>query len=154
MYKFRYLLLILLLHQSCEPDDVCNVENPSTPQLVFRLYDANQPSQLKSVDTLRVKDNENESILQLINTDSIAIPFQINSNKMDFDFMISGGISDELLIDYQTQDMYLSRACGFQSTFIINEIEIKLSRACLCMFSILIILGEKHDHLGLKKILK
>ena len=99
MYKFRYLLLILLLHQSCEPDDVCNVENPSTPQLIFRLYDANQPSQLKSVDTLRVKDTENESILQLINTDSIAIPFQINSNKMDFDFMISGGISDELLID-------------------------------------------------------
>ena len=129
MYKFRYLLLILLLHQSCEPDDVCNVENPSTPQLVFRLYDANQPSQLKSVDTLRVKDNENESILQLINTDSIAIPFQINSNKMDFDFMVSAGISDELLIDYQTQDMYLSRACGFQSTFIINEIEISSNQS-------------------------
>ena len=52
--------MILLLHQSCEPDDVCNLENPSTPQLVFRLYDANQPSQLKSVDTLRVKDTENE----------------------------------------------------------------------------------------------
>lgn len=124
MCKFRYLLLILLFHQSCEPDDVCNVENPSTPQLVFRLYDANQPSQLKSVDTLRVKDTENESILQMINTDSIAIPFQINANKMNLDFMISVGISDELLIDYQTQDMYLSRACGFQSTFIINEIEI------------------------------
>ncbi len=121
--------MILLLHQSCEPDDVCNVESPSTPQLVFRLYDANQPSQLKSVDTLRVKDNENEFILQLINTDSIAIPFQINSNKMDFDFMISGGISDELLIDYQTQDMYLSRACGFQSTFIINEIEISSNQS-------------------------
>ena len=129
MYKFRYLLLILLLHQSCEPDDVCNVENPSTPQLVFRLYDANQPSQLKSVDTLRVKDTENESILQLINTDSIAIPFQINSNKMDFDFMISEGISDELLIDYQTQDMYLSRACGIQSTFIINKIEISINQS-------------------------
>ena len=129
MYRFRYLFLILLLHQSCEPDDVCNVENPSTPQLVFRLYDANQPSQLKSVDTLRVKDTDKESILQLINTDSIAIPFQINSNKMDFDFMISGGISDELLIDYQTQDMYLSRACGFQSTFIINEIEISTNKS-------------------------
>ena len=99
MYRFRYLFLILLLHQSCEPDDVCNVENPSTPQLVFRLYDANQPSQLKSVDTLRVKDTDKESILQLINTDSIAIPFQINANKMDLDFMISAGISDELLID-------------------------------------------------------
>ena len=129
MYKFLYLLLILLLHQSCEPDDVCNLENPSTPQLVLRLYDANQPSQLKSVDTLWVKDTENESILQFFNTDSIAIPFQINSNKMDFDFMISVGISDELLIDYQTQDMYLSRACGFQSTFIINEIEISSNQS-------------------------
>lgn len=129
MYRFRYLFLILLLHQSCEPDDVCNVENPSTPQLVFRLYDANQPSQLKSVDTLRVKDTDKESILQLINTDSIAIPFQINANKMNLDFLVTGGISDELLIDYQTQDMYLSRACGFQSTFIINEIEISTNKS-------------------------
>ena len=129
MCKFRYLLLILLLHQSCEPDDVCNLENPSTPQLVFRLYDANQPSQLKSVDTLRVKDTDKESILQLINTDSIALPFQINANKMNLDFLVTGGISDELLIDYQTQDMYLSRACGFQSTFIINEIEISTNKS-------------------------
>lgn len=129
MYRFRYLFLILLLHQSCEPDDVCNVENPSTPQLVFRLYDANQPSQLKSVDTLRVKDTDKESILQLINTDSIALPFQINANKMNLDFLVTGGISDELLIDYQTQDMYLSRACGFQSTFIINEIEISTNKS-------------------------
>ena len=129
MYKFRYLLLILLLHSSCEPDDVCSIENPSTPKLVFRLYDANHPSQLKSVDTLRVKDTENESVLQLINTDSIAIPFQINVNKMNLDFTISGGMSDELLIDYQTQDMYLSRACGFQSTFIINEIEISSNQS-------------------------
>ena len=129
MYRFRYLFLILLLHQSCEPDDVCNLENPSTPQLVFRLYDANQPSQLKSVDTLRVKDTDKKSILQLTNTDSIAIPFQINANKMNLDFLVSGGISDELLIDYQTQDMYLSRACGFQSTFIINEIEISTNKS-------------------------
>ena len=48
---------------------------------------------------------------------------------MDFDFMISGGIIDELLIDYQIQDMYLSRACGFQSTFIINEIEISSNQS-------------------------
>jgi len=118
------LLQILLLHPSCEPDDVCNIENPSTPQLVFRLYDANQPSQLKSVDTLRIKDPENDSVLQMINTDSIAIPFQINTNKMNLDFTISEGVSDELLIDFQTQDRYLSRACGCQSTFYINEIEI------------------------------
>ena len=52
------------------------------------------------------------------------IPFRIDANKSKRDFTISAGINDELLIDYQTQDMYLSRACGFQSTFIINEIEI------------------------------
>ena len=108
---------------------MCNIENPSTPKLVFRFYDANQPSQVRSVDTLRVKDTESESVLQLINTDSIAIPFKINANKMNLDFTISGGISDELLIDYQTQDMYLSRACGFQSTFIINEIEISTNKS-------------------------
>ena len=137
MCKFRYLLLILLLHSSCEPDDVCSIENPSTTKLVFRLYDANHPNQLKSIDTLRVKDTENESVLQLINTDSIAIPFPINANKMNLDFTISGGMSDELLIDYQTQDMYLSRACGFQSTFIINEIEIGSNQSWINTIEIL-----------------
>ena len=92
MYKFRYVLLILLIQLSCEPDDVCNIENPSTPLLVFRFYDANQPSLLKSVDSLRVKDTKSKSVLQLINSDSIAIPFQINANKMNLNFTISGGI--------------------------------------------------------------
>ena len=124
MNKFHYLFLILLIHLSCETDDICSETNPSTPQLVIRLYDTNQPSQPKSVDTLRITAKESNSVLQFIDADSIAIPFRINSDQMNLDFTISGGKNDELSIDYQTEDVYLSRACGFQSRFVIDNIKI------------------------------
>lgn len=124
MNKFQYLFLILLIHLSCEPDDICSETNPSTPQLIIRLYDTNLTSQLKNVDTLRISSKEGNSVLQFIDADSIAIPFQIHADKMNLDFTISGGKNDELSIDYQTEDIYLSRACGFRSRFMIDNIKI------------------------------
>jgi hypothetical protein len=62
--------------------------------------------------------------LEFINTDSIALPLQVSAEKINLDFTLSDGDTERFEIDYQTEDVYLSRACGFQSTFIINEIEI------------------------------
>ena len=44
---------------------------------------------------------------------------------MNVVFNISNGRTDRFEIDYLTQDVYLSRACGFQSTFQINSIEVE-----------------------------
>lgn len=116
--------MFLFLNSSCEPDDVCSEANPSTPQLVFRLYDSSQPNELKSVDTLRIMSLGDQAPLEFINTDSIVFPLQVNANKINTDLTISNGTTDRIEIDYLSNDVYLNRACGFQSTFQIHTIEV------------------------------
>jgi hypothetical protein len=124
MRKIWFFFLILFLSASCEPDDVCGEANPSTPQLIFRFHSSSQPNEFKAVDNLQIFGLGEEVPLEFINADSIALPLQVSANKINLDFTLSDRGTERLEIDYQTEDVYLSRACGFQSTFIINEIEI------------------------------
>ena len=124
MRKIWFFFLFLFLNTSCEPDDVCSEANLSTPQLVFRLYDSSQPNEFKTVDTLRFMGLNGKAALEFVNTDSIAFPLQVNANKINADLTISNGITDRIKIDYLTKDVYLSRACGFQTTFQIHNIEV------------------------------
>tara|TARA_B100000900_G_scaffold324100_2_gene283710 strand:- start:797 stop:1258 length:462 start_codon:yes stop_codon:yes gene_type:complete len=124
MRKIWFFFLFLFLNSSCEPDDVCSEENPSTPQLVFRLYDSSQPNELKAVDTLRIMSLGDQAPLEFINIDSIVFPLQVNANKINTDLTISNGATDRIEIDYLSNDVYLNRACGFQSTFQIHTIEV------------------------------
>ena len=124
MRKIWFFFLFLFLNSSCEPDDVCSEVNPSTPQLVFRLYDSSQPNEFKAVDTLRVIGLNEEATLEFINTDSIAFPLQVNASKINAYLTISNGVTDRIEIDYLSKDVYLSRACGFQTTFQIHTIQV------------------------------
>ena len=124
MRKIWFFFLFLFLNSSCEPDDVCSEANPSTPQLVFRLYDSSQPNEFKAIDTLRIISLGDQAPLEFINTDSIAFPLQVNVSKINLNLTISGGVTDGIEIDYLSKDVYLSRACGFQTTFQIHTIEV------------------------------
>ena len=103
---------------------MCSEANPSTPQFVFRLYDSSQPNEFKAVDTLRVMGLNGEAIFEFINTDWIAFPLQVNASKINADLTISNGVTDRIEIDYLSKDVYLSRACGFQTTFQIHTIQV------------------------------
>jgi len=116
--------LLVFLNYGCEPDDVCSEANPSNPQLVFRLYNSSQPNEFKAVDTLRIMSLGDQAPLEFINTDSIVVPLQVNASKINTDLTISDGVTDRIEIDYLTKDVYLSRACGFQSTFQIESIAV------------------------------
>lgn len=124
MRKIWFFFLLVFLNYGCEPDDVCSEANPSTPQLVFRLYNSSQPSEFKAVDTLRIMSLGDQAPLEFINTDSIVVPLQVNASKINADLTISDGVTDRIEIDYLTKDVYLSRACGFQSTFQIESIAV------------------------------
>lgn len=123
MRKIWLFFLLLFLNSSCEPDDVCSEANPSTPHLVFRLYDSSQPNEFKAIDTLRIMSLGDQAPLEFINTDSIVFPLQVNANKINADLTISNGITDRIEIDYLMTDVYLNRACGFKSTFKILSVE-------------------------------
>ena len=124
MRKIWFFFLLLFLNSSCEPDDVCIETSPSTPQLVFRLYNSSQPNEFKAIDTLRIMSLSDQAPLEFINTDSIVFPLLVNASKINTDLTISNGITDRIEIDYLTKDVYLNRACGFQTTFQIQAIEV------------------------------
>lgn len=124
MRKIWFFFLLVFLNYGCEPDDVCSEANPSNPQLVFRLYNSSQPNEFKAVDTLRIMSLGDQAPLEFINTDSIVVPLQVNASKINADLTISDGVTDRIEIDYLTKDVYLSRACGFQSTFQIESIAV------------------------------
>ncbi len=122
------LLLVLVFIFSCEKDDIC-VEG-DTPLLVIRFYDSLNPTEFKSVNNLRViglgQENPVSTFTDRSSIDSIAIPLRINQPNTSFliisdsatdeDDMETGNI-DTLTFIYATEEVFVSRACGFVANY-------------------------------------
>ncbi len=130
MRKFRALFILflsLLTIHSCEKDDIC-VEG-DTPLLIIRFYDAADPTSFRSVSSLRVigvgQENPVDTFTDRSSLDSIALPLHINQpdtgfllilDSADEDEMETGNI-DTLTFTYNTQEVFVSRACGFIANY-------------------------------------
>ena len=53
MKKTRLFFFISTFIFACEKDDICT-QNPLTPNLILRFYDADNPSKVKDVTSLYV----------------------------------------------------------------------------------------------------
>lgn len=123
--------IILLLISGCEKDDIC-VEG-DTPLLIIRFYDSENPTELKNVSSLRVigvgQSDPVDTFTDRSASDSIAIPLRINEPDTSFllisdsaddeDNMETGNI-DTLTFSYTTEEVFVSRACGFIANY--NEL--------------------------------
>ena len=120
-------LLIVLGLFSCEKDDIC-VEG-DTPLLILRFYDAENPLEAKSVSSLRVRGLGQEFAVDTFtdrsSLDSIAIPLRVNQPDTGFVFIsesateddLETGNLDTLTFNYNTREVFASRACGFIANF-------------------------------------
>lgn len=132
------ILLVTLIVWSCERDDICAEETPTTPHLIIRFYDIIEQDQLKGVRQLTVAGlNDDGTLGDLIpvngtNTDSIAIPLRFQQENIetvtrfqferDSDFATNDNPDNDSNIDiievrYTPQFVYVSRACGYKSVF-------------------------------------
>lgn len=111
---FLFLSLIALLISSCEKDDFC-IE-PITPNMIIRFYNATNISETKAVTDLTVNPNDLDSIYTNVNIDSIVIPLDVTSNQIIYNFS-SGTNVDILTIDYEIEEVFVSRSCGFKAIF-------------------------------------
>ena len=90
MKKYIFHIFILLVaFSSCEKDDICL--EATTPMLVIRFYDINNPENVKSVNSLTVWAINKDSIYENKAIDSIVIPLNLNEiltvssiNSLDF----------------------------------------------------------------------
>lgn len=138
MKKFSVLaILIILTGLSCERDDICSENTPTTPSLVIRFYNVDDQEQTKQVRLLTVNGIDSEGnllddIVSSISTDSIVLPLRFQKEgvitttrfqlKKDSDFDTDTNPNtfsntDVIEVSYTPQFIYVSRACGYKSIF-------------------------------------
>jgi hypothetical protein len=129
------LLVVIIASSSCEKDDICDANTPTTPRLIFEFYDISNPSVLKSVTDLKVT-GEGKDEPYIFNPTAtgdarfvtsgteIAIPLKTDDDTTTYTFTLNSRNSNPTLIDvdkvtfnYSRRDVYVSRACGFKTLF-------------------------------------
>ncbi|RKF03434.1 hypothetical protein C8N26_1819 [Tenacibaculum lutimaris] len=121
MKKYIALFILLVGLTACEKDDFCT-QNPVTPNLVLRFYDMDNTNDLKSVERLSViTEGKTDSLFTNRTTDSIAIPLNSLSQKTVYtlkmnnvDGNIANNQSATLIIEYNPEEDFVSRSCGFR----------------------------------------
>ncbi len=127
MKKILALILLLTVTTNCEKDDICPETTATTPKLIIRFYDITDQTEALRVLGLQVQGVDNEEIYQsAFSTDSLPIPLKtddiITSFKLHKEYAVDGngiitGNEDIINIQYSTEEVYVSRACGYKSIF-------------------------------------
>lgn len=132
MIKLRNFFLFMvsvLSFSSCEKDDIC--VDADTALLIIRFYDAANPTEFKPVESLRVVGVGNTFTVNTIadrtsTLDSIAIPLKTNTLLTAFNFITNSedddngaeiGNSDQIAFNYEVNESFKSRACGFVAIY-------------------------------------
>lgn len=138
MKKIISILLVFTFGlSSCEKDDICDGNTPTTPRLVVTFYDSATPTRTKAVNNLKViGEGMDEGIVfneALPVTDTtryytsgttVSLPLKVNDSVVSFRFILNAASpiassrnTDVLTIYYNSQNVYVSRACGFKTIF-------------------------------------
>lgn len=127
MKKIIALLFITVAFSGCEKDDICTEE--TTPQLVVDFYDISNPSVLKNVVNLKIKEVGQTLDLGTYNgVSKIKLPLKINDTTTKYSFILNSTSTtiapneDFLQFNYTTQNIFVSRACGYKTTFTLNAV--------------------------------
>ncbi|MBT4231737.1 MAG: hypothetical protein HOL18_05180 [Flavobacteriaceae bacterium] len=127
----RILLGLFVFLLSCEPDDICLTSIEDTPRLIIGFYDKNT-GELKEVTNLKIQGHDNEEVYIFQTLDSIGIPIKNSDNLTTYsltkDFnenTLNSGNNDNLHINYSYNWEYISRACGFKTTYELTNLIIE-----------------------------
>ena len=119
------IFLFILLLLSCEKDDICLEGTPASPRMIILFKDTKNPEAKKVVENLLIRGLGLEDSLTSYSGDSIAIPLRNSFEFSQYEFSMSLSsttlISDSLQINHTQFDTYMSRACGYKSTFVFDN---------------------------------
>lgn len=128
-YIITSLLIVLAVSfWNCEKDDICAQETPTTPRIIVEFYDAANPTELKNVTNLGIAEPTFETGYAFNAVSSITVPLRTNQDTTTLNFVLNGSdedatndISDIITLNYSRIETYISRACGYKTTFILND---------------------------------
>ena len=123
---FLYIFLLSLSFTACEKDDFCTQETPKTPKLILRFYNNADKDEYKTVKHLSVwaEGKDTISTYKSMELDSIAIPlntlaietvYYLKMNSTDGN--LANNFTNKITIKYTTEEVYISRSCGFKTYF-------------------------------------
>lgn len=127
MKKFSIIsIVVLLVLGSCQRSDICSETTPTTPRLVIKFYDFQNPDSLKAVNNFNAKTiNSPNFYYNNPKTDTVVmIPLRTDKNFTNYEFVINQydstaqTNSDTLKFSYAPKAVYVSRACGYKTEFL------------------------------------
>ena len=138
MKRIIFLVLILIL-PACEPDDICSESTQTTSPLVITFFNIENISNTKTVPGLFAVglDSEGNEVVidgEIVSSrDKISLPLDVSQSQTQFKLyqnysVIDGvvqGNPDTITITYNSESVYISRACGFKNVFTIQSFEIQ-----------------------------
>ncbi|MFI1771500.1 DUF6452 family protein [Thalassobellus citreus] len=130
MKKISLLVIILIatiVYISCERDDICPENTPTTPNLIIDIFNAESIEDAKNAVNLLIVGVGNKDTLGIYpSTRTIVLPLNTNADSTQYilhnnykvkeDGTIEGK-KDTLTINYTRENVYVSRACGYKTIF-------------------------------------
>lgn len=130
-----FLMILGFASSSCEPDDICDPNTPTTPRMLIQFFDISNPSVKKNVTNLKViGEGMTEGVVltptgineaqYVTNGNNILLPLKTDADIVKYKFILNYGTNNPLLLNednlefkYTRESMYVSRACGFKTIF-------------------------------------
>ncbi len=124
---FPVLLLLLITFSSCEKDDICDAATATTPKLIIEFYDILNPTVLKNVTNLAVKEFGSTTVLGFASASKIQLPLKTNEDITKYSLILNStdvtiANEDFLQFNYTRQNIFVSRACGYKTIFTLDPI--------------------------------
>lgn len=128
MKKIFIILSMTFLFSGCEKDDVCAETTPTTPKVVIEFFDAaNATDTPKNVTNLKITAANFTSSIIYNGTNKIKVPLKTFQDNSVLSFTLNGSVDptsddnpDEITFNYSRIESYISRACGFKTTFLLD----------------------------------
>lgn len=136
--KISLAVFLLATVCTCERDDICPEDVPTTPRLILEFFDVSNQENNKNVPNLRVQGVGNDNALSDFTGNSTAseveLPLKTDESSTSFSFIRDYAIDDNgtpsdtsddfvtgnediITINYITENVYVSRACGYKTIY-------------------------------------
>jgi hypothetical protein len=128
--KIGLVLFLLVTVCTCERDDICPEDVPTTPRLILELFDVSNQENKKNVTNLFIQGIGNDLPLSDYNGDSnvntVELPLKTDENVTSFRFIQNYAIDqngeqtgneDIITVNYTRETVYVSRACGYKTIY-------------------------------------
>lgn len=124
------ILMVLISLMGCQRDDICPESAETTPLLIIRFYDFEEPTQTRSPQNLVIRANDTQTNYGRFSQDSIAIPLRTDRDITTYLFKLNTPLdndnqeqennanTDTIIFSYGREEAYINRACAYKIQYL------------------------------------